>query len=175
MSVKIRVCDNCSVATIEKLQLCGGCKYIYYCNQQCQTEHWPIHKHDCKEMSQLAVARKSFDMFCKDLRRDKLPLSEPGHKIRACLIQINDLAKFTANNNIKRLVNTPIGMKTANLSYICTSYDNYDTFIAACQTIVNLTVSDSHRCKEIFRNLHQDTIRCLIHCPEINNYSAGGL
>lgn len=175
MSLKVRVCDNCSVATPEKLLLCSRCKYVYYCDEQCQTEHWSIHKDECKEMSQLALTQRPFDMFCKELRRDKLPLCESGDNIRGYLIQINNLAKFTANNNIKRLVNTPVAMKTVNLSYICTSYDNYDTFITACQTVDNLTLSDNHRFKEIFGNFDQDTICCLIYCPEINNYSLMGL
>ena len=171
MSFKVRVCDNCSVATGVKLQLCSRCKYVYYCDQQCQTKHWSIHKHDCKEMEQLAVACKPFDIFCKELRRDKLPCSEPGHNVKACLIQINDLAKFTTNVNIKRLINTPVGMKTINAQYICTTYDNYTDFTDACEAIK----SANNPPLEIFNYFNEDKICCLIYCPEIDNYCISAL
>ncbi|KIM82966.1 hypothetical protein PILCRDRAFT_819767 [Piloderma croceum F 1598] len=30
-----------------KHQRCGKCKQVYYCDQECQKRHWPVHKKDC--------------------------------------------------------------------------------------------------------------------------------
>jgi len=32
---------------------CSGCKFVYYCNSECQKKSWNIHKHHCKR-----------DLFC---------------------------------------------------------------------------------------------------------------
>lgn len=26
---------------------CSGCQYVYYCNRNCQTIAWPLHKAEC--------------------------------------------------------------------------------------------------------------------------------
>ena len=36
-----------SCGTIGKLQKCGKCKKVYYCNQECQKKCHFLHKHDC--------------------------------------------------------------------------------------------------------------------------------
>lgn len=27
---------------------CSGCKFVYFCNQECQKKAWPLHKQHCK-------------------------------------------------------------------------------------------------------------------------------
>lgn len=43
-------CVNCFKHSKEKFQCCSGCKLYYYCSVECQKEHWPTHKKDCKSM-----------------------------------------------------------------------------------------------------------------------------
>lgn len=33
------------------LHRCSRCRQAWYCNQQCQKQAWPQHKHDCKKLS----------------------------------------------------------------------------------------------------------------------------
>ena len=32
------------------LKCCSGCKYMYYCNRECQQKHWSFHKTECKTL-----------------------------------------------------------------------------------------------------------------------------
>ncbi|KAM6496240.1 hypothetical protein JOM56_008946 [Amanita muscaria] len=45
-------CAKCNLGpedwTSEKLKLCSKCRTVYYCNKECQNNHWPIHKPMCK-------------------------------------------------------------------------------------------------------------------------------
>eukprot|EP01084_Bolivina_argentea_P037936 70145_1 len=43
-------CANCSKYIAKNR--CGGCKSVYYCNIDCQRNHWKIHKLDCSQMKQ---------------------------------------------------------------------------------------------------------------------------
>lgn len=45
-------CANCGIREFidkdKKFKVCGGCKDVRYCSQQCQTENWAKHKKYCK-------------------------------------------------------------------------------------------------------------------------------
>jgi hypothetical protein len=41
-----KYCYYCK--TFSKLNTCGNCKNVYYCNKLCQVNHWKIHKIICK-------------------------------------------------------------------------------------------------------------------------------
>jgi hypothetical protein len=43
-----RVCSWCSVASEKHLHVCSGCKRARYCDRNCQTAHWPLHKRECR-------------------------------------------------------------------------------------------------------------------------------
>jgi ankyrin repeat protein len=43
---KRRRCDQCGM-TGQKMMKCGACKTTYYCNRECQTANWPLHKQVC--------------------------------------------------------------------------------------------------------------------------------
>lgn len=49
----VRIYPQCAqCATIFESQegprpVCGGCKVPFYCNQECQQQHWPTHKAKC--------------------------------------------------------------------------------------------------------------------------------
>jgi hypothetical protein len=48
-SNKLRVCATCDAvgSDARKLKQCTKCKVVYYCNADCQRQHWPLHKHYC--------------------------------------------------------------------------------------------------------------------------------
>lgn len=41
-------CTNCGKQS-KSLKQCSRCKTSYYCNTDCQTQHWPVHKQFCKK------------------------------------------------------------------------------------------------------------------------------
>jgi hypothetical protein len=59
LSKCMRICNFCDKQDDTKLLLCGGCKYVRYCNEQCARNMWPIHKHECKRI-------KDCDFFYPD-------------------------------------------------------------------------------------------------------------
>ncbi|XP_031626334.1 histone-lysine N-methyltransferase SMYD3 [Contarinia nasturtii] len=41
-------CDSClKTGHLGKVLKCSGCQYVYYCNRECQTNGWKIHKAEC--------------------------------------------------------------------------------------------------------------------------------
>lgn len=47
VSTKVSVCAECH--SIKHVTRCGRCLDIFYCSVPCQKNHWPSHKHNCKE------------------------------------------------------------------------------------------------------------------------------
>lgn len=45
---QLRTCNHCQRRGI-KLSKCGGCKFVYYCNRDCQLKDWSAHKKDCQK------------------------------------------------------------------------------------------------------------------------------
>jgi hypothetical protein len=43
-------CNNCK-KTLKLSLLCGGCKAVSYCDKQCQTINWSVHKQYCKSQN----------------------------------------------------------------------------------------------------------------------------
>jgi hypothetical protein len=41
------MCKTCKPTGRNKLLACSRCKQVYYCSQQCQKEHWKVHKQVC--------------------------------------------------------------------------------------------------------------------------------
>jgi hypothetical protein len=41
-------CWFCKKMSETKPKRCAKCRLAYYCNQECQKQHWPTHKHECK-------------------------------------------------------------------------------------------------------------------------------
>ena len=59
LTVETWQCDACGKESVTKLQCCGGCKSVYYCDAKCQQQHWNAgHKNECKVMK----AQKSQNM-----------------------------------------------------------------------------------------------------------------
>eukprot|EP01084_Bolivina_argentea_P235255 395917_1 len=53
-------CANCKISlqTKDKFR-CSNCKLSYYCNQQCQSKHWNIHKFECNKEINVKTERVS--------------------------------------------------------------------------------------------------------------------
>lgn len=45
--------DSCSVCNAKSVSRCGRCKTVSYCSESCQTNHWQLHKADCKRPNYL--------------------------------------------------------------------------------------------------------------------------
>ena len=61
LTVETWQCDACGKESITKLQGCGGCKSVYYCDKKCQQQHWNAgHKNECKVMK-LKKNQKKFE------------------------------------------------------------------------------------------------------------------
>ena len=44
-----RQCGVCGIgAGMKVMKRCTGCYLFWYCGKECQLDHWPKHKHDCK-------------------------------------------------------------------------------------------------------------------------------
>ena len=50
----------------ETLRLCNGCEYVKYHNRECQIDHRPIHKFECKKLGSSAKVRND---LCKSYRQ----------------------------------------------------------------------------------------------------------
>jgi hypothetical protein len=62
-------CAHCGASTPDVKQ-CGKCKLAHFCNRECQTKHWPLHKRCC---SKVATGR---DMYGDPAGPFPEPLSE---------------------------------------------------------------------------------------------------
>eukprot|EP01084_Bolivina_argentea_P128994 227901_1 len=43
-----KIYRTCAVCTASANKRCSGCKRVYYCSEQCQSNHWKQHKKECK-------------------------------------------------------------------------------------------------------------------------------
>ena len=51
------ICANCGKTDADAeqtLKTCNGCKFVKYCNTDCQKAHWQSHKKECKTRQELA-------------------------------------------------------------------------------------------------------------------------
>lgn len=55
---------NCHDSQVP-LKKCGNCKMIYYCSQEHQKVHWPLHKAFCKNISSLTLVSKDKNIDTK--------------------------------------------------------------------------------------------------------------
>ena len=57
-----QICAGCS-KTGGSLKRCAKCRSVLYCNRECQTSHWKIHKKECSHLasSNTATSRTSGD------------------------------------------------------------------------------------------------------------------
>ena len=48
MIALVHCCGECGVTGGANLKICKSCMLVKYCNAECQRNHWPTHKKDCK-------------------------------------------------------------------------------------------------------------------------------
>ena len=71
LTVETWQCDACGKESDIKLQCCGGCKSVYYCDAKCQQQHWNAgHKNECKVMK----VQKSQKKFTTRTKKGDLQL-----------------------------------------------------------------------------------------------------
>ena len=49
----IPICGPCTVCDAHTHKACGTCGQLY-CSAECQRQHWPIHRHECRPRSTVA-------------------------------------------------------------------------------------------------------------------------
>jgi len=60
MKYSSQECSFCGVENYNDLKQCGRCNGAYYCdNNDCQKQHWPIHRGECKDARKAAKAAAS--------------------------------------------------------------------------------------------------------------------
>lgn len=61
-----RVCDFCMLES-GTLKRCAACKYVYFCDKQCQKSAWPDHKAECAGLCKVSpnVPDTSVRYFCR--------------------------------------------------------------------------------------------------------------
>ena len=105
LTVETWQCDACGKESVTKLQCCGGCKSVYYCDKKCQQQHWNAgHKNKCKVMK----VQKSKEKFETRTEKGQLQLEEYNLK--------------DARKNIKRALKVAEEMKDelrVASSYFC--------------------------------------------------------
>ncbi len=80
-----RICDAClavSDAESTAFQMCSICQQVYYCSRECQEQHWPDHKYDCRRLP------KSLERFCKfcwcEFRKSLWNEKRAEHRCMSC-------------------------------------------------------------------------------------------
>lgn len=62
------LCANC-ITLHDHIQVCGGCKVVYYCGASCQATHWQLkHKNCCKNIqTNLSEMMRTRDSICQSI------------------------------------------------------------------------------------------------------------
>jgi hypothetical protein len=67
---KQRHCEQCGTTTFgQKMKICGACKTVYYCDRECQTTDWPLHKPVCTAFKAAAAAEAAHAVIAADVAR----------------------------------------------------------------------------------------------------------
>eukprot|EP01084_Bolivina_argentea_P038276 70775_1 len=88
-AVKSNKCSNCSKPNAESL--CGGCKKIYYCNQDCQAANWKKHKNLCDYIQKQNKQIKN-DLFAAK------NINVKGNYVKRIDLLLNVYKQFIENN-----------------------------------------------------------------------------
>eukprot|EP01083_Nonionella_stella_P027475 75653_1 len=59
-------CGYCESQQLEKLQKCGRCQLVYYCNRQCQRNDYAQHKGFCLEHKKIHKSMKTHEAVLRD-------------------------------------------------------------------------------------------------------------
>eukprot|EP00466_Bigelowiella_natans_P001286 jgi/Bigna1/41036/e_gw1.49.85.1 len=57
-----RSCSNPACTKVEakkqEFRGCGSCRRLVYCSPDCQKQHWPMHKNNCKKIKAMLKVQK---------------------------------------------------------------------------------------------------------------------
>jgi len=97
-----KVCDNCLIYGWKQpedksvIRRCGRCKFVSYCSEECQREHWrKVHKDHCKYLAKKEVLpNSSHDVatckVCKEeSKAGKVGLVDINNPVLPCTMTIN--------------------------------------------------------------------------------------
>ena len=100
LTVETWQCDACGKESDIKLQCCGGCKSVYYCDAKCQQQHWNAgHKNECKVMK-LEKSKEKFETCT-----EKGQLQSDEYKLKDVLLSFPSYFLFSLSHTINYLVN----------------------------------------------------------------------
>jgi hypothetical protein len=57
--VQMGPCGSCAAANAGRK--CGGCKQFFYCDRECQTAHWKLHRKECKYIQKYGTRSGGLD------------------------------------------------------------------------------------------------------------------
>jgi len=95
----LEVCSFCGAEG--KPRKCTKCKQAAYCNRECQTKHFKVHKHDCKEQAIMVCMPLVTYLKQKDLKYDKLVSMGTSSNLPITLLK-------------RKKVKTQVSLKIAN-------------------------------------------------------------
>lgn len=78
---RARVCDFCNARSPTKLQACGKCKFVFYCDAACQRKAWPSHKQECGS---------ALDRLCLALERNAATINTRAASARVLANEADD-------------------------------------------------------------------------------------
>jgi hypothetical protein len=78
-------CYLCELKSLPKFQVCKGCKKVRYCHAECQKEHWPKHKEQCKHDQEILKKLKEDPGSVSQLKPEISNLDTDGKPPCKCL------------------------------------------------------------------------------------------
>ena len=87
-SGRARVCDWCNKRSETKLQACGKCKFVFYCDAACQRKAWPTHKKECGN---------ALDRLCLALERNASTIDTQHAAIQMQANEADDARRAAQN------------------------------------------------------------------------------
>jgi hypothetical protein len=85
---RARVCDFCNTRSPTKLQACGKCKFVFYCDAACQRKAWPSHKQECGN---------ALDRLCLALERNAATINTRAASARVLANEADDARRAAQN------------------------------------------------------------------------------
>ena len=76
MNINNHVCLNCSIQ-LERILRCSKCLQAFYCNSQCQRNHWKVHKLECNKNNAQDKLNNAQDSSDAQHSSDAQDISEP--------------------------------------------------------------------------------------------------
>lgn len=99
------IAQICAVCKVPAMQLCAGCKSVYYCNREHQKKHWKDgHKNNCAtyKLTSTPGTCGQHLIAARDLKQNEIILKE-----LPCIVAPHNLTHVTCLGCNKRIEDTP--------------------------------------------------------------------